>query len=77
MIIFTKHALLKLNQRKISKETVIETLKSPDFTCRSYSERMIAYKKFDKLYLKVIYKIENHNVIVITQYWTEKIKPSK
>jgi hypothetical protein len=77
MIIFTKHALLKLKQRRISKEAVAETLKSPDYTCSGYSERTIGYKKFDTLYLKVIYKIENHNVIVITQYWTEKIKTLK
>jgi SOS response regulatory protein OraA/RecX len=77
MIIFTKHALLKLKQRGISKETVAETLKFPDYTCNSYSERKIAYKKFDKLYLKVVYKIEDHDIIVITQYWTEKIKLTK
>jgi hypothetical protein len=29
MIIFTKHALLKLNQRRIPKEAVIKTLKFP------------------------------------------------
>jgi hypothetical protein len=51
MIIFTKHALLKLRQRKIPKEAVIKTLKFPEDTDSSYSGRMIAYKKFDKLYL--------------------------
>jgi hypothetical protein len=35
---------------------------------------MIAYKKFDKLYLKVVYKTENKDIIVITQHWTDKIK---
>jgi hypothetical protein len=74
MIIFTKHALLKLNQRRIPKEAVIKTLKFPEYTCTSYSGRMIAYKKFDKLYLKVVYKPENKDIIVITQHWTDKIK---
>ena len=74
MIIFTRHALLKLKQRGVSKNATIKTLKSPDYKTRSYSERMIAYKKFDKLYLKVIYRIEEKNIIVITQHWEEKPK---
>lgn len=74
MIIFTNHALLKLQQRRVSKTVVIETLKSPDCKFSGCSNRMIAYKKFDKLYLKVVYKIEDKNIIVITQHWGEKPK---
>ena len=74
MIIFTNHALLKLKQRGISKAAVRETLKSPDYKFPSYSGRIIAYKKFDKPYLKVVYKIEEDNIIVITQLWEEKPK---
>lgn len=74
MIIFTNHALLKLKQRGISKEAVIKALKSPDYKFPSYSGRIIVYKKFDKLYLKVVYKMEGENIIVITQHWEEKPK---
>jgi len=74
MIIFTNHALLKLEQRGILKSVVIKTLKSPDYKFPSYSGRMIAYKKFDKLYLKVVYKIEEGDIVVITQHWEEKPK---
>jgi hypothetical protein len=74
MIIFTSHALLKLNQRGIAKMAVIKTIKLPDYKFLSHSKRIVAYKKFDKLYLKVIYKIENSNIIIITQYWEEKPK---
>ncbi|MDI6603371.1 MAG: DUF4258 domain-containing protein [Patescibacteria group bacterium] len=49
MIIFTNHALLKLRQRGISKDVVRKTLKSPDYKISSYSGRIIAFKKFDKL----------------------------
>ena len=77
MIVFTNHALLKLKQRGIPKSSVIKTLKSPDYKFPSYSDRMIAYKKFDKLYLKVIFKIEKENIIVITQHWEEKPKFKK
>jgi len=74
MIIFTRHSLLKLKQRGIPKIVVRKTLKSPDYKIPSYSDRMIAYKKFDKIYLKVVYKIEDGNIIVITQHWEEKPK---
>lgn len=74
MIIFTNHSLLKLEQRGISKAAVIKTLKIPDYKFFSYNKRIIAYKKFDKIYLKVIYKIEEKNIIVITQHWEEKPK---
>ena len=74
MIIFTNHSSLKLKQRGISKAVTIKTLKFPDYKFSSYNKRMVAYKKFDKIYLKVIYKIEERNIIVITKYWEGKPK---
>ena len=76
MIVLTRHALLKLKQRGISLKLVLKTLKSPDYKFPGYSGRKIAYKKFGKLYLKVIYKIEGKNFIVITQHWDEKFRPA-
>jgi len=77
MIIFTSHAILKLAQREISKTIVIKALNSPDHKFKSYSNRTIIYKRFDRLYLKVVYRIENNNIIVITQHWEEKPKLTK
>ncbi len=53
---------------------MIKTLKSPDYTFPSYSGRIVSYKKFDKLYLKVVYKLKKEDVLVITQHWIEKPK---
>ena len=39
MIIFTQHALLKLEQRNISKLFVVKTLESPDYEFDSYKEK--------------------------------------
>jgi hypothetical protein len=74
MIIFTQHALLKLKQRNILKKLVTEVFKNPDYILESYSDRKIIYKKFSRLYLKVIYREESENIVVITQYWTKTIK---
>lgn len=74
MIIFTQHSLLKLRQREIPQLAVARTLKEPDYTFNSYGDRKIAYKKFNQLYLKVVYKIENQNFVVITQHWVKEIE---
>ena len=73
MIIFTKHSLLKLKQRNIPKNFVDKTVENPDYVASSRNYRRIAYKKFSKLYLKVIYFEKNNNIIIITQYWNKKI----
>jgi len=74
MIIFTQHALLKLKQRGIKKDLVIKTLNHSDYNFRTYKERMVALKKFGKNYLKVIFRKEDKNIIVISQHWVEKFK---
>lgn len=74
MIIFTQHALLKLQQRNIKKNLVIKTLNEPDTTFATYGDRVASFKKFGKLYLKVIFRKEGRNIVVITQHWVEKIR---
>ena len=74
MIVFSRHSLLKLKQRDISSQLVKRALKSPDYRFSSYSDRKIIYKKFNKSYLRVIYKKEEKDIFVVTQYWTKRIK---
>ncbi len=74
MVIFTNHAILKLNQRNISKKLVEATIKLPDYELSSYSNRKVSYKKFGKLYLKVVYRKGGGNIIIITQYWDKNFK---
>ena len=69
MIIFTHHASLKLEHRKIEKELVLETLRIPDRTEAFSGGRRMAFKKFKKLDLKVVFKREGKNIIIITQHW--------
>lgn len=74
MIIFTEHALVKLGQRNIKRSLVIEALRNPSYVALSYGNRRINYKKFKRLYLSVVYRIEPRGTIVITAYWVEKVK---
>lgn len=73
MIIFTQHSLLKLHQRGLDRKLVLKALTNPDEVKQSYGKRLAAFKKFGKLYLKVIFIKENNNTFVITQHWVNKI----
>ncbi len=73
MIIFTDHALLKLRQRGISRQIVVQTLKNPDQEQPGHKLRLIRYKKFKKLLMAVVFVAEAHDVIVITAHWVERI----
>jgi len=74
MIRFSKHALLKLEQRKIPRNFVFATLRKPDYTVESYGDRKIVFRKFKKLYLKVIFQRKSDKITIITQYWVNKIQ---
>ena len=74
LIIFSKHALIKLEQRKISKQFVIETIKKPQLTRPSYDFKEELYRKFAKNYLKVVIKRVKKKTIVVTMHWVAKTK---
>lgn len=74
MIRFSRHALLKLEHRKISKNFVFATLENPDYTQESHGDRTIVFKKFRTLYMKVIFKKKHDTIVVITEYWVKKIQ---
>ena len=75
MIIFSEHSLLKLKQRNIEKILVIKTIHHPDYTAQGYSNRKIVYKKFEHLYLKVVFMKHNDDYLIITQHWDKNFKP--
>jgi hypothetical protein len=73
MIIFTNHALLKLKQRSLTKEKVIQTIENPDEIMLTYGDRNVILKKFGKLHLKVVFRKEGKDTVIITQHWITKI----
>ena len=67
-IVFTKHAILKLQQRKIRRDWVIKTImESENITVKN--EKYCAFRKFGTIYLKVVFKRLGGLVIVITQHF--------
>lgn len=67
-IIFSDHAIERMNSRDISKLQVYATIKSPQEKVISYRDRIIYKRKFENKTLEVITKQENGLIIIISAY---------
>ncbi len=70
MIVFTKHVLVRMKQRKISKQIVYLAIKYPDKT-DFIGDNILAYFKglnYNKT-VKIIAKKRNTKIIIITAYY--------
>lgn len=72
-ILFSDHAELKVRQRKLSRERVVDTVLQPDFRHPSYSLREAVFKKFGKNFLKVVTVVEGNTTTVVTAHWIAKM----
>lgn len=70
---FTRHALKKLRHRKLRERDVIKTLLTPEKLVLD-KNRFCAFRKFGKLYLKVIFVRLGNVAIILTQHLTDKLK---
>ena len=73
-VIFTKHLIIKLGQRKINRQFVLETIRNPVLIRPTYGLREELYRKFGKLFMKVIIKKRQEHIIVLTAHWIAKPK---
>ena len=73
-IIFSSHAKLKIDQRKIPRSYIVDAVTHPDIETSSYNFRIELYKKFRKRSLKVVAKKEKKSVVIITAHWVEVVK---
>ena len=73
-IIFSRHAKLKIVQRKIPIRAVIAVVRFPEFKTRGYNLSEELYKKFRNIYLKVVIKRKQDRIIVITAHLVAKVK---
>lgn len=72
-VVYTKHALIKMQHRDISEKYVKMVIENAE-SITTEGSKFYAYKKFTKLYLKVVFKKLNNTIVIITVHWTEKIK---
>jgi len=68
MIILTKHARIRMKERRILKRDLENVLSNPDKIQRE-SSRVTVSKKINEKRLEAVYVIENHNKIILTCYY--------
>ncbi len=73
-IIFSDHANIKIDQRDLPRDFIVETVRMPDFTRPSRGLREERYKYFGKNWLKVVVAKEPKSLVVVTAHWVVKIK---
>jgi len=55
LISFTYHATLRKRQRRIRKKEILETLENPDVLSVDEGDHFLAFKKYRKRALKIVY----------------------
>ena len=63
---FSRHARRQMKWRKISEDDIGEVVNTPDYIEYSISGRINAFKMIQGRLLKVTYKAEENEIIVIT-----------
>ena len=72
-IIFSDHARKQLAERKLDAKLIKLTVLYPNKLIL-YENKYHAYKKFGKLYLKVVFgKVAENIIIIITQHFVKKL----
>lgn len=72
MIEFSDHSRERNRLRKIPRNRIIQTVKNPDLTLKSYRNREIRRKKFAGKILEVVTVTEVNRIIIHTQYYIKE-----
>ncbi|MHA1522656.1 MAG: DUF4258 domain-containing protein [Promethearchaeota archaeon] len=73
-IIYTKHALSRMKIRNISSLQVEQTVNEANQINLDNFGNNIAQKQYGSYLIRVIFKVENKNKLIITAYRTSKIE---
>jgi len=68
MIIFTKHVITRMKERKILRKDVEKVIENPDYIQRE-NHRIIVNKKLNHKTLEVVFLRENKKTIILTCYF--------
>ena len=67
-IIFTNHALARIEKRKLLKQEVLDAIKYPDKTIKKH-EKYYYQKKLGRGIIEIVTEKTESNLNVITMYW--------
>ena len=71
-IVFSDHANSQRAERKIPKKYILETIKNPGDSLKSFKNRRLLQRQFSGRILEVVTIKEENILTVITEYWLEK-----
>jgi len=63
-----------MRYRRISKAKVEDTIRNPDFSFVTRFDRSVVLKRYGDKFLKVICEKSNDKIIVVTVYWTGRLR---
>ncbi len=70
-IVLTYHARERMILRRVTIEMIEETIFTPDSSEAAHPGRRLAFKWFGDRLLKVVYRVEGGDHIVISVIWEE------
>jgi hypothetical protein len=70
-IALTHHAKERMIFRKVTLDMIEETIFTPDSSEPAHPGRRLAFKWFDGRLLKVVYKVEGGDHVIISVIWEE------
>lgn len=73
-IIYTHHARLRMAQRKVSEEQVVETLESPDDIVLGDGGEEIAVRRFGVREVRVVYEAVDANDYLIYTVVRQRVR---
>jgi len=68
--VLTHHARLRMVDRGITEDMVTKALTHPDETGTGYRGRALAFRAFPSGRIKVVYKVEGEDTVVISAMWS-------
>jgi hypothetical protein len=69
--VYTDHAIQRMTERRISKESVEKAIKDPDDVSDTKFGRKVARKLVRNKLLRIVYEEDNGSYIIITAYYTQ------
>lgn len=71
-LLFTFHAMERIERWNIKREDVIETLIFPDEVLKGHRERFIAHKIYGEHIMRCVYEYKGEMPVIITVYFPYK-----
>lgn len=68
-ILLTHHALGRINQWKLSIESVLETLLYPEEVIVGHRDRYISHKRYGNHLVRAVYEYDHNLPVLITVYY--------